>query len=948
MKDLPLTWRQFLRILLDGIIPPAEQGAGAAASVLEILFASDKSDDKAWVELFKALRQVPDYYIQGIKTLRTLVHDDSLLDDDLSQLSPEKRLFFLVEYERGEIIMENGAFSDYAALHVQGVVRVWLDAPSRLGVPGKSCWSAPHAAGAFAPRSRAAQAINWLFASRRQSKPLPTAPHEQDPALLRAGTSLPGFPLNIWPENQPSQQRSFPERLMGVTSVVWKQTRTATLLADNDEENRPCRMLVIKRRLLLECLLFADGDMKEPSSLYKAKMSDFFEQSLPQLLMQNRLFRSLFYVEEFEQTKHWESLFRALEKPRSSPALKRICAKDSIAPERWRWLCTLKASRLDDSTMYRVVSELNDILKRADLHDERCWPLNTLRPEEQAILAKAPKDRSLVETIRLNRLLLETALPGIFRSVRNFQPRTRDDFVKFVSRIREHSPASMPLRPRRGQIIFKEGEVADGLYLILEGRVQLSLNRPGGSVSLSVPLFFVNDVHNWQDLLRAFAPYLAVEQAWLVNGKPRARDPKKPNEPPIEEQRLKLLQELAQPPGQPVSQGLCQLCKNFSTETWELLKGSAEPLDDAARFRWIRALNFDVLKQKFLYDPEIWPKDYLSQEEKSLVEKGAEKLAEAQYYRLNRLLIEAALPGVFRSVRDYHPGAANDLDKIWIEQNEQATFWEPAPVHLMYERPKEQIVFNHLVDNGFFGESCIDRESPLQHYQALALTNCNLLRIERTAVLEAAKDFPEFGNKLSWENARMQRRAQQVRLGRRLPPAGLPPEMAAKLVRATNLLLIDMDRCTRCDQCVHACTEAHQGHPRFHRANPEYRFGQWELAGACVHCSDAPCLEACPVGAITLLANGSVQVLRDRCISCRKCEPACPFGVIEYHPPVNPGDGASAKETDYVVSHKCDLCLTKDRDPPCVVACPYGAAKRGEPSQFFPGLKSMARFTDPE
>jgi CRP-like cAMP-binding protein len=99
----------------------------------------------------------------------------------------------------------------------------------------------------------------------------------------------------------------------------------------------------------------------------------------------------------------------------------------------------------------------------------------------------------------------------------------------------------------------------------------------------------------------------------------------------------------------------------------------------------------------------------------------------------------------------------------------------------MYERPKEQIVFNHLVDNGFFGESCIDhQESPLQHYQAMALTNCNLLQIERTAVLEAAKDFPEFGNKLGWENARMRRRAQQVRLGRRLPPAGLPPEARAR------------------------------------------------------------------------------------------------------------------------------------------------------------------------
>jgi Fe-S-cluster-containing hydrogenase component 2/CRP-like cAMP-binding protein len=723
-----------------------------------MLFSSQGPGEQSWAAIGGALGRVEGYNLRGIIPLRNLVSDETGLDDDLSQESPEKRLFFLVEYTRGERIMQQGTYSDYAALYVQGGVRLWQDDPAALRDGGKSCWSAPHRSAAPSGRPGLGSRINRMLTFRKRDPLLPTAPVQSGVAPLDPA-KLPLISFD-----------NFANRLMGVTSVVWKQPRSATLLADDEPQGTPCRMLLVKRRLLLDCLLFADRTMANPSPLFRGKIEDFFDQSLPPLLSQNRLFRSLFYVEEVKEQSNWEALLRAL----APPSVQRVSTVRRLLgdwmpgpPGGWlrgeslarsgveriagllsdsvrQWLASLTVAELDDAARYRLVSELNDVLKRPDLYQAQAWPEETLQQEERELLAREPAARTLVESYRLNRLLMEQALPGVFESVRNFRPRIPEDFRQFIAELRKETPLATPERPTEGKDIIRQGEPADGLYLILQGRVQLKL--------------------------------LAPDQA---------------------------------------------------------------------------------------------------------------------------------------------------------------------------SEPGGSIIFNHLVEDGFLGENCIEAEAR-NLYQAVALTNCNLLKIDRRALSNVVKDFPDFARKLQWEAARMRRRAEQVLLGRRLPPAEPPLPVAERLVRATNLLLIDMERCTRCDQCVQGCTASHQGHPRFHRANPEFRFGRWELAGACVHCSDAPCLEACPVGAITLIANGSVQVLRDRCISCRKCEPACPFGVIEYHPPLDAADGASAKRTDYVVSHKCDLCLTKDRDPPCVVACPYGAAKRGTPSNFFPGLRSMARFTDAE
>jgi Fe-S-cluster-containing dehydrogenase component/CRP-like cAMP-binding protein len=262
-------------------------------------------------------------------------------------------------------------------------------------------------------------------------------------------------------------------------------------------------------------------------------------------------------------------------------------------------------------------------------------------------------------------------------------------------------------------------------------------------------------------------------------------------------------------------------------------------------------------------------------------------------------------------------------------------------------------LLHHLERDDFFGESCIE-EGARRSAAVEALSIVFVLKLSRETVLRIIDEFPCVRDRMRGERERASYPDRGAMAGRLWPPASPPPEVASKLMMATNLLVIDLNRCTRCDQCVRACAEAHAGRPRFHRASPDpdLRFGRWEIAGACVHCIDAPCQDACPVGAVTLLDTGAVHIHRNRCIGCGLCLPACPFDVIDMYPPVTPEEAVSLKVIEEnghdppAIATKCDLCLSSGSDPPCVVSCPYAAAHRGAPGVLFPSLKRWADFPD--
>ena len=146
-------------------------------------------------------------------------------------------------------------------------------------------------------------------------------------------------------------------------------------------------------------------------------------------------------------------------------------------------------------------------------------------------------------------------------------------------------------------------------------------------------------------------------------------------------------------------------------------------------------------------------------------------------------------------------------------------------------------------------------------------------------------------------------------------------------------MLIDLKKCVGCHACAVACKEAHGTPPGITRSHVKREFeGEYPDATMhivpmlCMHCENPPCVEACPTeGATYKREDGIVVVDQGRCIGCRYCHEACPFGTPHYTP-----QGMD----------KCDCCLgagvEPGREPYCVQACPADALHFGELEEMRP------------
>jgi Fe-S-cluster-containing dehydrogenase component len=157
-----------------------------------------------------------------------------------------------------------------------------------------------------------------------------------------------------------------------------------------------------------------------------------------------------------------------------------------------------------------------------------------------------------------------------------------------------------------------------------------------------------------------------------------------------------------------------------------------------------------------------------------------------------------------------------------------------------------------------------------------------------------------------------------------------------RFLNGTQTMLINLDRCTRCDDCVRACAATHDNNPRFIRQGPQH--DNMMVANACMHCVDPVCMIGCPTGAIARdLDTGTVRINDGTCIGCSTCANNCPYHAIRM---VEIRDSAGALLVDEATQQpilkatKCDFCAGQLTGPACQHACPHDALVRVDMSNF--------------
>ncbi|MBZ5720201.1 MAG: cyclic nucleotide-binding domain-containing protein [Acidobacteriia bacterium] len=256
-------------------------------------------------------------------------------------------------------------------------------------------------------------------------------------------------------------------------------------------------------------------------------------------------------------------------------------------------------------------------------------------------------------------------------------------------------------------------------------------------------------------------------------------------------------------------------------------------------------------------------------------------------------------------------------------------------VKVSEERPGGDLILAYLARGGYFGEIALLSGSP-RTATCTALDHVEVVRILREDFELMLERFPEV--RASLEKVAHERLEENRRRITQIQNLPVDQFLANGLMEAQSLLVLDLDRCTRCDQCVRACADAHDGVSRLVREG--LRFDKYLVATSCRQCRDPLCMVGCPVGSIRR-RNTLEVIIEDWCIGCGLCANNCPYGNINLHPfpvelddPDHPGRmiaGTRVKATS------CDLCHDH-AEPSCVYACPHDAAHRVNPPEFFAGL----------
>jgi CRP-like cAMP-binding protein/Fe-S-cluster-containing dehydrogenase component len=269
----------------------------------------------------------------------------------------------------------------------------------------------------------------------------------------------------------------------------------------------------------------------------------------------------------------------------------------------------------------------------------------------------------------------------------------------------------------------------------------------------------------------------------------------------------------------------------------------------------------------------------------------------------------------------------------------------------------------YLGRGDFFGEAGVMLDQP-RTAAAIATghaqdgdgagSDVELVRVDRDYFLEVCRSSPDlqamFAEQLQVYRRRDRQQTESPVWDPNRPVLVNQQFEELGLIQGQKLMLVDLDRCTRCGDCMRACIDTHaDGVSRLYLDGP--RFGKYLVPNACRKCLDPVCMIGCPVGSIVRGESGEI-VIKDWCIGCGLCADQCPYGSIHMHPlatldlpreqaAARPSDETSPAAREKEVDQRavvCDLCAGLDGlGPACVYHCPHDAAIRIDARYEFPG-----------
>ncbi len=174
-------------------------------------------------------------------------------------------------------------------------------------------------------------------------------------------------------------------------------------------------------------------------------------------------------------------------------------------------------------------------------------------------------------------------------------------------------------------------------------------------------------------------------------------------------------------------------------------------------------------------------------------------------------------------------------------------------------------------------------------------------------------------------------------------------------------MLVDLKKCIGCHSCSLTCKTENYTRPGVFwnqvltQETGEYpNVQKYFLPRMCMHCENPSCTEVCPTGASTKRDDGIVTIDENKCIGCKYCIVACPYGARYfnadnggyYGPELIPNEVIGYKAHKTGVVTKCDFCLHRleqNEQPACVKSCIAGARIFGDLSDPASQISMLVR-----